>query len=388
MQIIIKATTLCNLACVYCSEGDREADTITDEVFYRLVDELPKLLEHIGDKEITFLWHGGEPLLLGIERLSRLMDYAKEQLSNYRVCFNMQSNGYLLDEKVIAMIKKYDLHMGISLDGYKDLHDASRRTKNNEPTFARIMENIKKLKAAGHNFGTLMVLNSAEEIDVNKLFAVIKEYGLLPKIHPVIPLGRAAGRKDSAEINRSYILLMEKLFEKAMADDAEIIIEPLDELLDAIIESNPVHECSYNGTCAKYMISLFPDGAVGYCGRRFNGENMLFGNIMDTGLVELYESVSAKLIRVRDKYLQENECKNCKYWMFCHGGCTFEAVEAFGDINHPYPGCEVRRGLVDYLKITGLKLLKERLIREKRHYRMRIKEKEKFLEGLQENERK
>jgi sulfatase maturation enzyme AslB (radical SAM superfamily) len=104
--------------------------------------------------------------------------------------------------------------------------------------------------------------------------------------------------------------------------------------------------------------------------------------------VELYESVSAKLIRVRDKYLQENECKNCKYWMFCHGGCTFEAVEAFGDINHPYPGCEVRRGLVDYLKITGLKLLKERLIREKRHYRMRIKEKEKFLEGLQENERK
>ena len=43
MQIILKLTTACNLNCVYCSEGDKPAETLPAEIFYKLVDELPAL---------------------------------------------------------------------------------------------------------------------------------------------------------------------------------------------------------------------------------------------------------------------------------------------------------------------------------------------------------
>lgn len=79
MQIILKLTTACNLNCVYCSEGDQPAKTLPEEIFCKLVDELPPLLEHVGTKDAEFLFHGGEPMLYGRDNLRRLIDYAKKK---------------------------------------------------------------------------------------------------------------------------------------------------------------------------------------------------------------------------------------------------------------------------------------------------------------------
>ena len=385
MQIIVKLTTACNLNCVYCSEGDKPMQNLPIELLQKLIDELPPLLDKYHDDEVSLLWHGGEPMLAGREYLSRAMDYAGEKLQKYRLSFSMQTNGTLIDAEWIDLFKKYDVGVGISLDGYKSLHDANRLDKQGKPTFNIVMRNIQKMKDSGRSVGTLMVLNTKEEINVDALFDFIKENRLNPKIHPVIPCGRAKENDTTDEIYENYVSLMIKLYEKLIDDSDDITVEPLEQIMNAILGIAGIRECSFNGSCGQKFICLYANGCAGFCGRsEYEGSEYSYGNLKDKTLTELYESASAEKIRARQAYLKEHDCKNCEDWTLCHGGCAFEAVNAFDTLKHRYPSCIERKVLLKYLKTTGLELLKQRLLRQKRKYRMMIKERKRILKELED----
>ena len=379
MQIILKLTTACNLNCVYCSEGDCESKTLPTEIFFKLVDEFPAVLEQNKSKDAEFLFHGGEPMLYGRDNLKILIDYAREHLKDYNVRFLMQTNGTLIDEEWIKFFKDENISVGVSLDGYPELHDKNRRTKNNEPTAEKVLKNLKLMRDAELNAGTLMVLNSAEDIDIDKLFEFICENNLQPKIHSVIPCGRAANRKDSAEVYDAWVEVMNKLLKKSLSEDVPKIIQPLDEMMDAILGISSLRECSFNGSCAKNFISLYPDGEVGFCGRDNFARYFTYGNLKDKTLLELYNSANAKKIHERQEYLKTHDCKNCSDWELCHGGCAFEAVNFFGTLEAKYWNCESRKKFIARLRTEGLKMLKAAFIRDKIYRRNSIKMKKEIL---------
>lgn len=372
MQIILKLTTACNLNCVYCSEGDQAPATLPEEIFFKLTDELPPLLAHVETKDAEFLFHGGEPLLYGREKLKRLIDYANENLRGFNVRYLMQTNGTLIDDEWIKFFTAEKISVGVSLDGYPALHDKNRRTKTNEPTAEKILSNLKLLREAGLSVGTLMVFNSPEDVDADKLFDFIQEHELHPKIHSVVPCGRAFNQKNSAEIYDAWIALMKKLFEKSLARDGADVIQPLDEIVDALLGIAPIRECSFNGSCGKSFISVYPDGEVGFCGRDNFSRHLTYGNLREKNLLELYESANAKKIWARQDYLANNECKDCSDWEICHGGCAFEAVNFFGTLNVKYPNCASRKKFIAWLRNEGLQLLKAALVREKKKLRRSI----------------
>ncbi len=379
MQIILKLTTACNLNCVYCSEGDKPAETLPAEIFYRLADELPALLDRVQTKSAEFLFHGGEPMIYGRENLQRLIDYARKNLGGYDVRFLMQTNGTLIDDAWIEFFVANEIGVGISLDGYAELHDKNRRTKTGEPTAEKILANLEKMRAAGLHVGTLMVLNTAENVDADKLFEFIRANKLQPKIHPVIACGRAAARDDTGAVYEVWVEVMKKLLERSLAiEDAEII-EPLDEILNAILGLSTMHECSFNGSCGINFISVYPDGEVGFCGRDNFARHFVYGSLRDKNLTELYCSANAEKIRARQEFLKAHACKKCGDWELCHGGCAFEAVNAFGTLDAKYPNCDSRRKFIAWLKTDGLKLLKGALVREKTRRRKIIQAKTKIL---------
>ena len=380
MQIILKLTTACNLGCVYCSEGDQPSERMPAEIFFKLVDGLPELLDHVRTREAEFLFHGGEPMLYGRDSLKRLIDYARARLSEYEIKFLMQTNGTLIDDDWIEFFKAEDIHIGISLDGYPEIHDRNRRTKDDQPTAARIIENFDRLRAAGLNVGTLMVLNS--DVDPDRLYDFIREHELQPKIHPVIACGRASERRDGGELYQTYVGVMKRLLERALLEDETDIIQPLDEIFNAILGIEPMRECSYNGSCGRNFISVYPDGETGFCGRDNSTRHLTYGNLRAQSPLELYRSINAEKIRGRQQYLQSNDCKNCSDWALCHGGCAFEAVNAFGTLDARYANCAARREFIRWLRTDGLKLLKAKLIREKIKLRRSIAIKKQLLTEL------
>lgn len=387
MQIIVKLTTNCNLNCIYCSEGDKKAVTLKKEMLFKAIDELPLLLDKINDKNITLLWHGGEPLSVGKEYLTEVMQYATEKLKNYHIKFLIQTNGTLIDDEWISIFCKFKVGIGISLDGYKELHDNNRLTKNGEATFDLIVKNMQKLKNAGVNYGTLMVLNTSSQINMEALTKCIEEYDLHPKIHSVIACGRAS-EVDSVAVYENYVELMKELYRYCMESDRNIIMEPLNELMDTILGVDSVHECSFNGSCGVSFICIYADGSAGFCGRaEHEKDDFTYGSLEDKNLLELYESVNAQRIRSRQQYLKEHDCYGCNYWHLCHGGCAFEAVTATGSLYSKYVNCGMRKSLLDFLQTEGLQLLKEKLIRQKGRYRTLISEKNKLI-GSMSDEKK
>lgn len=382
MQIILKMTTACNLNCVYCSEGDNAPQILPKEIFYKLVDELPPLLDSQKTKDVELLFHGGEPMLYGRENLQNLIDYAKKNLPAYNVKFLMQTNGTLIDDNWIKFFKAEKIAVGISLDGYPELHDKNRRTKNNEPTAEKVLSNLQKMRAANLNAGTLMVFNSAEDVDADKLFDFIKKYDLQPKIHSVIACGRAENRKDTGEVYTAWVELMKKLLARSLAEEIPQIIDPLDEIFDAILTNSTTRECSFSGTCGTNFISVYPDGEIGFCGRNNSARFFIYGNLKEKNLLQLYNSANAEKIRARQDFLKSHSCKNCADWKICHGGCAFESVNFFGTLEAKYPNCAERKKFLAWLKTEGLKLVKKAFVKEKTRRRNEIKIKQQILQEV------
>lgn len=383
MQIILKVTTECNLACSYCSEGEKTPKRLLKSDFFKLVDDIPVFSHSTGEKRFDFLFHGGEPMLYGLKELKVLTDYAREKLGSYEINFLMQTNGTLIDGDWIEFFRKEEISPGISLDGYPEIHDKYRRTKTGDPTAERILSNIKELKDAGIHVGTLMVLNSPSDADSEKLFRFLQTEDLNPKIHPVIPCGRAKARQDIPSVYDGYVALMEKLFELALQNNMKNRIQPLDELMDAILGLAPLSECSFNGSCGTNFICLYPDGAVGFCGRSGEERELLYGNIRDMSLLELYRSTNGERLRRRQVFLRENDCKGCRDWEYCHGGCAFEALNMFGTIEAKYAYCGGRKKLLHYLRTDGLKILKEALVQEKIKHRTRLRNKKQVVKDIE-----
>lgn len=373
MQIILKLTTACNLRCVYCSEGDQQEERMPEVLFRKLVDDLPELLSELGVKEAEFLFHGGEPLLYGKEEMEHLVCYAREHLPDYNLRFLMQTNGSLIDDAWIQFFRENGISVGISFDGYPEIHDKNRRTKSDEPTAAHVLHNIQKMRKAGLSCGTLMVVNSTDNLDADKLFDFIRDYGLQPKIQPVVPCGRALGRNDARQIAESYAGLMKHLFTRALAENMHRGIQPLDEMMDAILGIAPVRECSYNGSCGRNFICLYPDGNAGFCGRDNFARQLVYGSLYQSSLRTLYHSANAERIRARQTYLEKHDCKDCVEWELCHGGCAFEAMNSFGMVETKYANCAMRKELAHFLRTDGITLLKEALVREKTSRRKLIK---------------
>lgn len=382
MQIIVKLTTACNLACTYCSEGDSAVEQLPKELVYKMIDEYPALLDHIGTRSASILWHGGEPLLVGHDYLHDVMCYARDRLRDYDVHFLMQTNGTLVDEDWLALFREFSISAGVSLDGYRDLHDRSRRTHDGDPTFDTVYENIVRMRDAGVLGGSLMVLDTTQPVDVDVLFAFLQESGIPCKIHPVIPCGRAEGIMDSDAVYQNYIALMKELCRRSLALDEPTDINPLSDLMQAVLADGTLNECSYSGRCGDAFLCLYASGQMGICGRTSNMEGCIYGDLREMSLLAAYQSANAERVRERQSYLKEHDCASCTDWDLCHGGCSFEAAHAYGTLEHRYPSCRQRHALLEFIRTEGLDLLKEHLLRKKRRQRILLQEKRKLLEEL------
>ena len=106
---------------------------MTDDVLEKYIKQ------HISattEDIINFSWHGGEPLLAGIDFYKKVLHLqSKYKPSGKTILNGIQTNGTLLDEKWCAFFAENNFIIGISIDGPEELHDLNRITKDGNPTW-------------------------------------------------------------------------------------------------------------------------------------------------------------------------------------------------------------------------------------------------------------
>lgn len=147
LGIVIQPGASCQLGCGYCGQQHTKN--------YMNLDTQNKMIERITQKiktglhsSLSVTWYGGEPLmaLKHIRHISdQLIPLAKTHSLPYKA--NMITNGLSLKEDIfLELVEKYKItDFQITIDGTAEYHDTRRHTKENNPTFDIIFNNILKI---------------------------------------------------------------------------------------------------------------------------------------------------------------------------------------------------------------------------------------------------
>ena len=65
-----------------------------------------------GKRKISFIWHGGEPLLWGIENYKQVFEFIKSEFCNSEIKNSIQCNLSLMNDEYIELIHSECLLMG------------------------------------------------------------------------------------------------------------------------------------------------------------------------------------------------------------------------------------------------------------------------------------
>ncbi|MEV7021635.1 FxsB family cyclophane-forming radical SAM/SPASM peptide maturase [Kitasatospora sp. NPDC093558] len=176
-QFLLKIHSRCNLACSYCYVYEA-ADRSWRDRPRRM--ELPvvrrtarRIAEHAAEHgldEVVVVLHGGEPLLVGARHLDALLGVVLGELAGAgtRVRFSLQTNGLrLLDEPALLdVLHRYEVRVGVSLDGTRADHDRHRLLPSGTGSWERTAEAVRLLGSPEHRSlfaGLLCVVDLAAD---------------------------------------------------------------------------------------------------------------------------------------------------------------------------------------------------------------------------------
>lgn len=216
VRLVIAPTLACNFGCSYCfeqSEGSQRGkkdlknqksnnsqksqknqenqenqNKIDAQNIFMPEDVQQALLEYIEKevktgKDLFVTWYGGEPLLakeIIFELSQKIIAITKKNKVDYSA--GMVTNGYLIskDSKIVENLKKSRIKfVHVTLDGPREVHDSRRTLKGSKgPTFDRILEGIKFLKANNIEVYIRVNLDRSNIESINRLLETLKENGL------------------------------------------------------------------------------------------------------------------------------------------------------------------------------------------------------------------
>ena len=350
LTAIIKVTNCCNLKCKYCY--------IPDSAFFgnMSIQTLRKFITEVADylnkspstHYFTFLWHGGEPLLMGKEFFEEIVNIQKDTLPNDRYINIVQSNLTLLDEQYCNFFKDNNFKIGTSIDGTIDIHDANRIYKNGHGSFLDVLDKLNLAKSFGLEISAMFVLNRQNINKIRDIYNFFKNQKIDIKACALTLSGQALHNYESVMISpKDYASGIIELFDMWFDDlDSSSAFINLEDLVDSIMQNHPV-ECCYLKNCQKHFISISPNGEVYPCSR-FEGSDLCYGDIQNETFLEILQSKGRKAV-IEKLDSRNEECKECEWVNICNGGCMYHGYKGKGVIKKDYY-CEANKIIFKHVK--------------------------------------
>lgn len=314
----------CNLNCRYCYYLEKAGlyrgrePLMSDELLDTYVRQY---LEANETGEITFCWHGGEPLLSGIDFFRKALKLQRKYADGRKVFNTLQTNGTKVDENWCCFFRDNEFLVGISIDGPRDIHDGYRKSKSGKSTFDSVLRAISLFKRFGVEFNTLSVVNNLSEgrgAEIYRFFRneIESRYmQFLPAANKTLPWAvSSTGYGD---------FLCDVFDEWIRQDVGEYYVQIFDATLAQWCGLTP-GVCSINEICSD-SLTVEHNGDVYPCDHFVSPEYRL-GNIKENSLREIFESKDRIDFALSKRNSLPADCLKCKYNFACHGECPEHRV--------------------------------------------------------------
>lgn len=304
LLLTINPTLDCNFSCPYCFETSHAHKYMSEQV----EDDIIKYIRmHKYAERISVTWFGGEPLLA----FKRIVSLTEKMLElNLEYSAGIITNGYLLTDGVISKLNYLKIKsIQITLDGLAEAHDKRRYLRNGQPTFAKIVDNIKKLILNNDEIHVNLRVNIDNTnkdsfLDIYRFFNPQDYPGIT--ITPAFVDALSATNKCVMNSAEQYQYIME-LFKKHNISFTNFY--PLKKF-----------EC---GVRNPFSVVIGPEGELYKCWNDVGNISKIYGYI-DGRITN--ESLLLKYLVSSDPFDDVN-CKECLLLPICDGGCPYQRIK-------------------------------------------------------------
>lgn len=325
-QIFAKpAGAACNLDCHYCYYLDR-LNLYPETRAPRMSDALLEsyIAQHIGASagpEVTFSWHGGEPTLLGVDYYRKIVAIqARHRPAGWSIHNGMQTNGVLLDDEWCRFLAAEHFHIGLSLDGPAELHDAYRVTRGGQPTHARVLRGYELLQEHGVQPDVICVVHSRNVGQPLSVYRFLRSIGAVALMFlPVVERDESGAVTEHTPAAEDYGTFLCRVFDEWLARDVgRVMVQAFDEAARPAMGVD--HSlCVYRETCGQ--IPVIEHNGDFYSCDHYVGDAHRLGNIAATPLAEMLDSGALRVFGQAKRDTLPRYCRECDVLEYCHGHC-------------------------------------------------------------------
>jgi uncharacterized protein len=146
--LLLNVTENCDLNCGYCIySGNYVGERINSKknmTFETAKNSIDFFVSKSKNDASLIAFYGGEPTR-NWKLIEDSINYAHTTYPDKTFVFSITSNFFAI-EPILDKIIANQIYINISLDGPKKIHDKYRVSKNNSPTYDKILQNIRTLE--------------------------------------------------------------------------------------------------------------------------------------------------------------------------------------------------------------------------------------------------
>ncbi|UTW58839.1 radical SAM protein [Kordiimonas sp. SCSIO 12603] len=359
--VVLKVAEVCNLKCKYCYfffAGDESYKKDPSYIAMSTVRDVAKYLAQAAKdydlEQIDISLHGGEPLMIGKKRFEEICQILNEYISPLCALeLAVQTNAVLIDEGWIDLFSIYDVGVGISLDGPRDINDIYRIDKKNKGTYDAVVKGLNYITEARKSgklpgAGGLVVINP--ESDGGEIYKhMVHDLGFKS-------LDFLAPQQSWVDFDLERTQKVAEFYSQAMSqwledDNGDVNIRAFSEPLAAMLSNDGARYRVRALKDVKDAITIrsngdvCPDDALTPLSEnyRYTGFNVSSSKLRDFREHEVWADLAKG---VSDAPV---ECKECKWLGICRGGLAEHRYSVDRKFSSPTTYCSARKDTFERL---------------------------------------
>lgn len=312
-SITLNVNQICNLKCAYCAAGGdgTYGEAMNQLSVEKTLPQLKFLMSKLSPTEnfaISFV--GGEPLLHP-KAIQAIHDYVYSEAEKLKINPKLRivTNGTLLTEDTVALLRELQLELCISIDGTKEYNDIARPSKDGKSTTDKIISGLNLLM---QNRGKIISIDfSAITTASNQ--NLFENFLFLNNLNPDGLDFIFANDEKSEEAQQKYISdfnkIMDYLWEKG-GEEALRKLNAVDHYFRMLDNQQQIE--NHCGAGKSYLM--------------VDAKNRLYSCVWDANLKEEQVGLDQqldtdKLAKLSKSLIELNNCQTCWARHLCGGGC-------------------------------------------------------------------
>ena len=316
-HIMIIPTLGCPSDCSYCWSSEEGSPVMSIQT----IEEMVKWLKDFRSEPVTFTFHGGEPLLAGYDFYKNALPLIVNELKHLKPALAIQTNLWYMTDELAELFAEYEIPIGSSLDGPREINDYQR----GEGYFERTMKGYEIAKSHGLKVSFISTFTSYSIDFMEDIFNFFLENDLNLKLHPSLPSLRDENPEKWALSPERYGELLIYLLDQYLENMDRIELKNIDHLCKNVFTRRGT-VCTFVD-CMGDTFAVGPDGSIYPCYRFVGMPEYVMGSVYDHPAVEDLEKSKPAILLQEFKEHVDSECADCDYIKFCRGGCPYNALK-------------------------------------------------------------